>query len=424
MSIELDTEFYAIKAQQSNNIAAGNLHVDEKTKLFTITKVTGDWTEWRIVTYNQRRLFNQVKTSKDKEPSIELHIEFNAIIAQQSSNIAAGNLHVDEKTKLFSITKVTGGFTEWRIVTYNQRRLFDQVKTSKDEEPSIELDIEFYAIKAQQSNNIAAGNLHVDEKTKLFSITKVTGDWTEWRIVTYNQRRLFNQVKTSKDKEPSIELDIEFNGIIAQQNSNIAAGNLHVDEKTKLFSITKVTGGFTEWRIVTYNQRRLFNQVKASKDKEPCYLLEKDKEPSIELDIEFYAIKAQQSNNIAAGNLHVDEKTKLFSITKVTGDWTEWRIVTYNQRRLFNQVKTSKDKKPSIELDIEFNAIIAQQSSNIAAGNLHVDEKTKLFSITKVTGGFTEWRIVTYNQRRLFNQVSSSEDKESSSKDCIVKNYI
>jgi hypothetical protein len=144
---------------------------------------------------------------------------------------------------------------------------------------------------------------------------------------------------------------------------------------------------------------------------------------SIELDKEFDAIKAQQSKNIAVGNLHVDEKTKLFSITKTTGDWTEWRIVNYNQRRLFNQVKTSKDKEPSIELDIEFKAIITQQSSNIAAGNLHVDEKTKLFSITKATKGFPEWRIVTYNQRRLFNQVKTSEDKESSSKDCTVKPY-
>jgi hypothetical protein len=145
---------------------------------------------------------------------------------------------------------------------------------------------------------------------------------------------------------------------------------------------------------------------------------------SIELDKEFDAIKAQQSNNIAVGNLHVDEKTKLFSITNITDHWTEWRIVTYNQRRLFNQVKTSKDEEPSIELDTEFDAIIKQQCSKIAAGNLDVDEKTKLFSITKVTERFfTDWRIVTYNQRRLFNQVKTSEDKESSSKDCTVKPY-
>jgi hypothetical protein len=30
--------------------------------------------------------------------------------------------------------------------------------------------------------------------------------------------------------------------------------------------------------------------------------------------------RAQHSKNIAAGNLQVDEKTKLFSITKFTGD--------------------------------------------------------------------------------------------------------
>ncbi|KAK9104386.1 hypothetical protein Scep_021230 [Stephania cephalantha] len=276
-------------------------------------------------------------------PSYEL---LYAVVKQSyQAYITNGTLVALDDVFAFDIQKPMGGFVEWHMLTFNHIRILEEldiIKKSLHIPPSQSpYQLLYRAIKPSYQAYYSNGSLAALDKISAFYIQKPMGDFKEWHILTFNQIRILEEVNEIKKalhvKCPS-QSPYEVLYPIVKQNHQIYLnnGSLAALDDIFAFDIQKPMGDFKEWRMVTFNQIRILEELNGCISSCAC------KESPYKL---YYPIvKRDHQIYLTNGTLVALDEDFAFDIQKPMGGFTEWHMITFNQIRIIEQMNEVKKK--------------------------------------------------------------------------------
>ncbi|KAK9090347.1 hypothetical protein Sjap_023524 [Stephania japonica] len=267
-----------------------------------------------------------------------------------------------------------------------------------------------YAIvKQSYQAYIANGTLVALDDNFAFDIQKPMGGFVEWHILTFNQIRILeqlNNIKKSLHIQPSQSpYELLYQAIKPTYQAYYNNGSLAALDQISAFYIQKPMGDFKEWHIVTFNQIRILEEV--NEIKKALHVKCQSQSP---YEVLYPMVKQEHQTYLNNGTLAALDKIFAFDIQKPMGDFKEWRMVTFNQIRILEELISicSCQKSP---YQLYYEIVKQNHQGYIQNGTLVALDKDFAFDIQKPMGGFAEWHMITFNQVRIIEQINEIKKK-------------
>ncbi|KAK9090290.1 hypothetical protein Sjap_023467 [Stephania japonica] len=290
------------------------------------------------------------------------------------------------------------------MVKFNQIRILEKLEevkktlqTSTQSQNPYEL---FYNIvKEGHQIYLNNGSLAALDHILAFDIQRPIGDLNEFHIITFNQIRILECLKEIKKSLNIIDQSLTpyelFYQVVRRGHQlYLSIGSLVSLDLVFASDIQRPMKGFKEWRMITFNQIRILEELSGIMNKS---LLSNTQSQSFH--ILHFQVKEGHQIYHGNGSLVGLDQMLAFDIQRPLGDYKEWRMVTFNQIRILEELKEIKQSSHLL--------IRPSQSSYKRAIKVLALDEVLAFDIQKPAGGFLEWHIVTFNQIRILEELNA-----------------
>ncbi|KAK9090548.1 hypothetical protein Sjap_023725 [Stephania japonica] len=267
----------------------------------------------------------------------------------------------------FDIQKPMGDFKEWRMVTFNQIRALEELNEIKkclhmSTQSQTPYKLLYPIVKTGHQNYLSNGSLAALDFDLAFDIQKPMGDWKEWRMVTFNQIRILEEVneikktlhlifisgdETSQSQTP---YELLYSIVKQKHQTDLSNGSLAALDFDLAFDIQKPMGDFKEWHIVTFNQIRILEELNRIFKIIQIIITAKRKitisHPQSPYEIYYPIVKQAHQVYLSNGSLAALDQDFAFDILRPMGDYKEWHPVTFDEIRILEELNVVKKTIP------------------------------------------------------------------------------